>query len=340
MGRVEEVLKFVDFRCPGIEIAPYFSPMIPKAKHSNAFTLDVFSTAVLREKGKEDPNVKDLVENIEEVDFVGDACGIDAMLRNNENYGQFQYIVSSHNFEHLPNPIKFLIGCSRVLRPGGYISMAIPDHRACFDHFRFPTKLSDWLLAYHGEIEQPSPEVVFDFFSNHSAYTAEGDQRIGCDFASDNPDNFELTGDVVSAYEVYKHAKQQDQNEYQDAHCSVLTNTSFELLVSDLIRIGLVDLEVVEVSDVRGLEFFVHLRKPEKDNELVQNDTEVSRLRREDQLREVSRSLGAAGFPHRSFDASWAEREAVLAERDRLASELRNVVRYPWKNFRRFLRRA
>jgi SAM-dependent methyltransferase len=340
MDRLGEVLKFVDFKCPGIEIAPYFAPMIPKAKHNNAFTLDVFSAPVLREKGKDDPNVRDFVENIEEVDFVGDACSIDAMLHNHENYGQFQYIVSSHNFEHLPNPIKFLIGCSRVLRPGGYISMAIPDYRACFDHFRFPTKLSDWLLAYHGQSEQPSPEVVFDFISNHSAYMVEGAGKVGCNFASDNPDDFELTGNVVSAYEAYRHAKQQDHNEYHDAHCSVLTNTSFKLLVSDLIRIGLVDLEIVEVSDVSGLEFFAHLRKPEQDEKPKQSDTEVSRLTRKDQLREVSRSLGATAFPHRSFDDSWAERHAVLEERDRLASELRHVVRYPWKNIKRFLRRV
>ena len=340
MDRTGEILKFVDPTSPGIEIAPYYSPMLPKTKCENVFTLDVFSTSVLREKGREDPYVKDFVDRIEEVDFVGDACGIDAILRDNQNYGQFQYIVSSHNFEHLPNPVKFLIGCSRVLRPGGYISMAIPDHRACFDHFRFPTKLSDWLLAYHGQCEQPSPETVFDFYSNHAAYAIDGEQKIGCDIASGDPDNFTLTGDIAASYEAYKHVKQHGQSSYEDAHCSVLTNKSFELMVGDLTRIGLLDLEIVEISDVSGLEFFAHLRKPESDKKPSHNDTEAFRLQREALLREVSRTMGASAFPHRSFDSNWKERQEVVAERDRLASELRHILRYPWKNISRFIRRS
>jgi hypothetical protein len=44
--------------------------------------------------------------------------------------------------------------------------MAIPDYRACFDHYRYPTRLSDWLRSYHHPLIQPDAESLFDSDSN------------------------------------------------------------------------------------------------------------------------------------------------------------------------------
>lgn len=339
MQREEEILKYVDVGDHGIEIAPFFRPLLPKTRCQNVLTLDVLDAEALREQGKNDPNVRDFVANIEEVDLVCDACDIEAAVYDNEHFGNFQHIVSSHNFEHLPNPIKFLIGCSNVLRPGGILGMAIPDFRACFDHFRFPTRLSDWLLAYQSGSERPSPETIFDSRSNTSSYVVEGVGQVGCNFATDSPDNFKLIGNLADAYSAYLDRKQGSSQDYTDAHCSVVTNRTFELLISDLVRIGLLNLEIVEISDVNGLEFYAHLRKPEADGDRSNDRMILSEVTREDQLRAASRSLGSFGSSHLSVHALQEELRVALRERDRIASELRHLARYPWKNMNRFIRR-
>ena len=93
---------------------------------------------------------------IEDVDLVGSSTHIGELVRARGEAGTFDYVVSSHNFEHLPNPIRFLQGCAEALRPGGILSMAIPDRRACFDYFRPVTRLSDWIQAF---VEDRKPAV-------------------------------------------------------------------------------------------------------------------------------------------------------------------------------------
>ncbi|OIQ69749.1 ubiquinone biosynthesis O-methyltransferase [mine drainage metagenome] len=110
--------------------------------------LDVFDRETLQKRGAADmqQNWRDM-SLLDEVDYVGSATEV-ASLVPTELHGTFDYIVSSHNFEHLPNPIKFLQGCASLLKPGGLITMAVPDHRACFDYFRPHTVIGDWLEAY------------------------------------------------------------------------------------------------------------------------------------------------------------------------------------------------
>ena len=330
MDRRDSILRFADLSAPGIEIAPYISPLIPKRNHNNVFTLDVFSTTELLKRAENDPNVKNLSDNIEEVDFVGDACQIEQLVSKHEYFGDFQYIVSSHNFEHLPNPIKFLAGCEKALQPGGVLSMAIPDYRACFDHFRFPTRLSDWLFAYHNNIFQPDPETIFDFASNSSRYIVNGRPQVGCDISTDDPLGFRLTGDIRQQYKNYLIKKQQGNIDYEDAHCSAVSNLTFELLVGDLIRIGLIEFEILDISTVRGLEFYAHLRKPvQRDRKVVERE-ETSNTDRENLLRRISNTLGESGFSLKSSDKG---RRAMSAVDDRLSYIFHN----PWKNLARYI---
>lgn len=62
---------------------------------------------------------------------------------------QFDWIVSSHNFEHLPDPIRFLRDCEGLLKPGSFVGMIIPDKRQCFGRFRPTTNIADLVRAHH-----------------------------------------------------------------------------------------------------------------------------------------------------------------------------------------------
>lgn len=296
MPRLYELLKYIDKSSLGVEVAPYFNPALPKAAGHKVLILDVFDTAALRAYAADDPLIApERLDEIEEVDIVGDASRIGEMVQEKSLSGQIGYVISSHNFEHLPNPIKFLRGCNDALKPGGMLSMAIPDYRACFDHFRFPTRLSEWLSAYHSDQSQPRPEQIFDLQANRTVFMDRGESRPGCDLNGDNPAGFQLTGDIGAAYDHYI-ALLKTPGGYEDTHCSLMFPETFELMLRDLRYLGLLNLEIVEVSRTQGHEFFAHLCKPLQAS--VANEANYP-AQRAIFLRKISEGVGAAPFTKR-----------------------------------------
>ena len=258
--RFISILKHTDISKKGIEIAPYHKPILPKADGHNVFILDVFDTDRIRARAKNDKNIDEEGEaKIEPVDFVGDACEIGAIITKAGMAGQFGYVVSSHNFEHLANPIKFLQGVSAALETGGVLSMAIPDYRLCFDRLRMPTRLSDWLVAYHLDKKQPSPADIFDQLMgttrmpDSSAYIATLDNP-------NPPKPYLACTDFRKEYNKFcKEIKK--PSPYRDTHCSVLFPELLELYLRDLRYLGLIDLEISAPSKSMGIEFYIYLKK-------------------------------------------------------------------------------
>jgi SAM-dependent methyltransferase len=262
MSRLTQLLAHIDPAKTGIEVAPYFNPAVPKAAYPNVLTLDVFDTATLKERAAADMMIaNECIARIEDVDLVGDASSIGSLVSDKGLAGKIGYIVSSHNFEHLPNPIRFLRGCSEVLEPGGVLSMAVPDVRACFDIFRMPTRLVDWLAAYHEYRSQPSPETLFDALSNIAPHVRNGVVATGAALNLANPAEFRLETDLRDAYATFVQTLDQP-GPYRDAHCTVMFPETLELMLRDLRYLGLIDLDIIEVSQTQGIEFFIHLRKP------------------------------------------------------------------------------
>ncbi|MEM6577250.1 MAG: methyltransferase domain-containing protein [Pseudomonadota bacterium] len=307
MNRNKELLRFISKDALGVEIAPYFNPLTPKSGGYNCRIVDVFNEVDLRGKAEVDPNIpNERVNEIEPVDFVGDASHLDVLLKDSPEFGNCEYIVSSHNFEHLPNPIRFLQGCEKVLRPGGTLSMAIPDYRACFDHFRFPTRLADWLEAYREDRNQPAPATVLDGSLSVAMYLArDGSERPGFRIGSANFERFSFAQDVPALYQRYLKGSE----EYIDTHCSVTCPEILHLLLSDLIHLGLIGFEIVSISRTRTFEYFVHLRKPDQTTEADQEKYKKKRPYLLDQAREAigSKSKGGLyGKLIRSLHDKWA----------------------------------
>lgn len=293
MDRKRLILKHIDISQPGIEIAPYFRPLVRKADGHPVLYADIFDADRLRAGGKQDTNIRDeWIKNIDEVDIVGDAGNIGEAVASLGREGQFAYIVSSHNFEHLSNPIRFLQGCERALKPGGFLSMAVPDGRACFDHFRMPTRLSDWLSAFHRGISQPSAETLFDYRANLSYYVAKQERSVGCDLRLDPPTGFVAEQNLKSAYTAYLEDSRSD-TPYVDAHCTVTFGAALENMLWDLRDLGLISFDIVEVTATRGLEFYVHLRKPDA---VLPLDDAAFYAARAIRLRKIASGLGVAGF--------------------------------------------
>lgn len=309
MDRRDIVLKFLTKDMKGLEIGPWFNPLAPKAEGFNCIVLDVFDSETLRERARNDPNVPpSLWDRIEEVDVVGSSTHIDELIGARGELGTFDYIVSSHNFEHLPNPIRFLQGCAKVLKPGGMISMAIPDRRACFDYFRPVTTLSSWIGAFIEDASSPSRAQYFDMVTCLGLFDTGESKTISFHRGVD-PDKVFTALRLDESLAEWKDSSRDGQ--YFDSHCSVLTPSNFELLVRDVGYLGLSPFDVVEIKDSPGAEFYAHLRLGESSAALRPDDYESVRNRL---LHQILEENAESSSLHHDADAS--QRELVsLTER-------------------------
>ncbi len=260
MDRHEALLEFVCKKQRGIEIGPYFTPLTPKSEGWNVLALDIFSAAILRKRANEDPNIpSEAIQRIEEVDLLGSATQMGELVAERGESGQLDFILSSHNFEHLPNPIKFLRDCSIVLHAGGIVSMAIPDKRACFDYFRPLSTLSGILEAYAENRDRPTRAQLLEAETLQAEYIGDNVKLTSFELGLD-PNKIVPKQNVVEAHTEWKARCVVPKEEYEDCHCWVFTPCSFLLLLLDLRFLGYVDLELVRIHETRGNEFIVHLR--------------------------------------------------------------------------------
>lgn len=236
-----------------LEIGPYFSPIAPRAAGFKTTTLDLYETDELRKRAVADPHVpNDRLGEIEDVDLVGSACSLADLTKN--RFGsdhRFDWILSSHNIEHIPNPIRFLQQCAAVLGPNGTLRLAVPDKRTCFDHFRMLTDISDLMEAFFEKRSQPTPYQLFREWSTDS-------------FQSSDRKGWIPNRNSLALYRQWFAPGGNVPTAYVDTHCWTFTPDSFELLVHDLNGFGLVDLQIASVaeSEFCDLEFYVDLVKP------------------------------------------------------------------------------
>lgn len=346
MDRLQHLRKHIGREQRGIEIGAYHSPIVPRSHGYNSLILDVFDAAELRRQAEFVPHLpRERIAEIEEVDLLGSAGDIADLVRQRCGDERFDYIVSSHNIEHLPDPIRFLQGCEQVLKPGGTISMAIPDRRFCFDFYRPLTELSEWLQAFYEQRSQPTAAQVF----RHHAYHSLLRGNLGWSAADQNGDIPTPLETLDTAYSDWRTARDANGDApYRDCHCWAFSPASFELLISDLQFLGLTRLRVEEVAGPSGCEFYVHLTVPQASASATEDRSEFYRRRSELLKRHaLDQSLP---MPH-SFEEERAKLSAQLAAKDAelrrleaskswrmtaparavltLARELRAAVRFP-----------
>lgn len=260
MDRRGRILEHIRPGMRGIEIGPYFAPLVPKAEGWDVLTVDVFPLDVLREKAAADPNIPDAaIPRIEPVDLLGPAQRLAELAKAAGHApGRFDFIVSSHNFEHLPDPIRFLQAAERLLRPGGVLSMAIPDKRACFDLLRPRSTLGAWLDAFRERREQPTPRQVFEFHAEFAPAATAGDAPPP---GAPLP-RLAIAERVEEAYDAWRRSPGAADAPYEDVHCWTFTPASADLLLRDLGLLRLTGLEVIGCGPTVGNEFVLHLRRP------------------------------------------------------------------------------
>jgi len=168
LTRNEKLLHCIDLASQiGVEIGPLDKPIVTREMGRVRY-VDHDITEALRLKYADFDNVD--TDKIVDVDYI---WGEKSLVDLTQAEAPFDYIVASHVIEHVPDFIGWLREVRGILKPGGILSLAIPDKRQCFDYHRHPSKPADVVEAYLRRHKKPSPRQIFDHFA--SAVSFQGD---------------------------------------------------------------------------------------------------------------------------------------------------------------------
>lgn len=248
MERREKILVHINPAGFGLEVGPAFAPILPKADGYRVETIDHLNAEGLRDKYANTPAVN--LTAIEDVDYVWDGRPLDEVIGHMERY---DFIIASHVIEHTPDLVNYLRACERLLRPGGILSLVVPDQRFCFDYFRFPTTTGEVLDAYLLQRTKHSPGAVFDAV----ALCAERNEQIA--WAKTSVGDITLKHNLADA--VYQYERAKSLNEYIDIHNWRFTPSSFRLILRELRVLELTSYIEKGFFETSGCEFYLSLEK-------------------------------------------------------------------------------
>lgn len=264
--RQQIALKKCNIDGVGLEIGPSFNPIAPKRMGFNIEIMDHLDKEGLVKKYLSqvqlNENIEDVIEN---VDYVWKGQSYVELIGETKKY---DYIISSHLIEHVPDLIQHLNDCSQILKDNGVYSLIIPDKRYTFDFFRQLTTAKDCISAHQNHSNDHSSASCVDYYLN----AVSNDNKITW-LKNDNSKKFQIIHGIEEAKKSLK------AEEYLDIHESVFIPSSFELLITDLNMLELIDfcIESIETSIISG-EFYVTLRKNKIDN--FTNDDRIKLLKK------------------------------------------------------------
>jgi SAM-dependent methyltransferase len=251
--RIDKLLSKVSRQDKILELGPSYSPTVTRADGWNVYSLDHASGEELRRKYNNDSTVD--TSRIQEVDFVWSGGSLESAIPV-EHLGTFDVIIASHVIEHQPDLVSFFHSITRILKPKGILSLAIPDKRFCFDYFMPVSLTGDVLEAASAKRTRHSKKSRFNF----SGYSALVDGGSGWMQGAIGELSF-IKGDIEEAKIVFDAHITEAESPYVDEHTWYFTPSSFRLIALELRALGLIDLEEEEYFPPCGVEFYVSMRQ-------------------------------------------------------------------------------
>lgn len=239
-----------------LEFGPLANPIAAKREGYNAFTIDRMSQQELLDYYRIHPDINH--SRIEPVDFVWKSgCILGAISQ--DHHGTFDCIVLSHVLEHVPDPLTLLNGFEVLLKPGGVVSMALPDCRFSFDVFRPLSTTGEMLEAKSNLAQSHSRKNLFDFSSRSVARLG----RIVWEDGNLAPEMLTFVGmNLETAHAT--HFGRSIDSEDQDCHSWIFVPASFTLIAHECHAVGAIRLVLERVAPGSGSEFFAHFRLAER----------------------------------------------------------------------------
>ncbi|MEQ9813182.1 MAG: methyltransferase domain-containing protein [Azospirillaceae bacterium] len=272
-ARLESIARFIDIdREVGLEIGPLDRPVVTRQGGRRIYYADHQAPEALVERWRyEQPG-----GSAAGIDLVPLDYRIDSTDLSGPPEGHFDYLVASHVIEHLPDPIRWLQGARRLLKPGGHLWLAVPNRRFTFDVLRPFSTAGDWLQAYREKRTKPDSKAVFD------------SDRWTASLSQDDLDAIWLG----RAAEVQARARQrlartspkperlaQAAETYTDVHCTVVDEAEFLDILLDVARLDLLALTPVDLvpTTIGNIEFYCVLRNDRERTSLQQAEA-IERL--------------------------------------------------------------
>lgn len=249
MRRQDKLLAGINRTGLGLEIGPGYNPILPKRAGWNVLSVDHADQAALIEKYRQ---LGVDTAGIEPVDIVWRGVALHEAV-SEDLLGQFDYCLASHVIEHIPNPIAFFQSMARLLKPGGVLSLAVPDKRYTFDFFQPATSTADWLHAWKRGATVHSRRAIFQ----HIAYTAHLRGAITWSRFNRLSPLALFTPDLRVAFDAFEQGSEEAGSPYIDCHAWHFTPASFALIVLELSYLGLIPMTVKAAFPTRGCEFFI-----------------------------------------------------------------------------------
>ena len=113
-------------------------------------------------------------------------CSTDMSIIPNESY---DFILSSHQLEHVANPIKALLEFKRILKKSGTLILVIPNSKYNFDHKRNKTTIKHLIDDYNSNIDEGDLTHLQDSLNNTDFYSNSLDFEKFKELAEDNLKN-------------------------------------------------------------------------------------------------------------------------------------------------------
>lgn len=131
------------FHKPTLQLLTGLSGIELGAASHNPFGVNAINVAPKFDEKTYRDSQLNMGEEPTKIDLYGDASHIPVADKSQD------FILSSHVFEHIPNPISALLEWQRVLKPGGYVVMIVPQPDALEGDNRPLSTYETLIRAYH-----------------------------------------------------------------------------------------------------------------------------------------------------------------------------------------------
>ena len=250
MSRLETRREFI-FRTADragrvLEIGPAHNPILPKRDGFDTRNVDYLDRAGLVHKYRELKQYSP--DDIEEVDYVLPAGAPMADVISD----RFDLVLASHVLEHTISLIDFVNDCTRLLAPGGVLSIVVPDHRYCFDRFRPRSSIGRVIDVSLNPPRFHSVGTLTEFTLNAVTHRGTPSWKPG------HTGTYSLIHDLGQVQANARRAA--DGGEYIDVHNWIFSPHHLRLLLQDLHALGYITVREAAFQDTTAHEFFLNLQ--------------------------------------------------------------------------------
>ncbi|MFM7250417.1 MAG: methyltransferase domain-containing protein [Planctomycetaceae bacterium] len=232
-GRKAFVKSHLPISGRGLEIAPYFNPLVDRAQH-DVFYVDCIDNDEILRKAADNPGATGrAIPRVDAVWVPGKRLAACVKGR------KFSYAVASHVLEHVPNPLGWLEEILECVEVGGRVAILLPTRTQTMDYYRTTTTFGQIVGWSIEKPAVPTPTQVMDFLSQ--SFFHQGERLVEGQMPpyTEARRHYSDTDAVTYANFVWK------TKHYLDVHCSVWTPESFTEVFGRLHDAGLLPCRVI-----------------------------------------------------------------------------------------------